>query len=233
MREGLGVAAAVLILLLAFFGVRKRLFRLDLGPNRLWLQSHIWLGVLAAVAVMLHAGLRWHDRMALLALLLMGIVVVSGIAGAVLYRTVPPLLTRVEGELTVEEISKQLNQMARTMSRTAAERSAPFRSVCEELLRETTPRPLAGWRLLFSPRVRSGTDWATLLARVPPSEQEQLREMLIVSRQRKELFARLQAQQRYANLLQAWLYVHVPVTVALLVAVTAHVVTALYFGGVR
>ena len=73
-----GVVAAFLILLLAFFGVKKRLYRLDLGRGKVWMQSHIYLGVLAAVVALLHSGFRWHDRMALLALLLMGIVVVSG-----------------------------------------------------------------------------------------------------------------------------------------------------------
>jgi hypothetical protein len=230
-----GVVAALLILLLAFFGVKKRVYRVNLGRAEVWLQSHIYLGVLAAVVALLHTGFRWHDRMALLALLLMGIVVVSGIVGAVLYKRVPPMLTRVESDATGEEISKQLNQMARTMERTASERSAAFQKVCEELLRETVPPPAAGWRLLFSrpSNAKKAADWTPLLARVPVSEQQELREMLIVSRQRKELLAKLQAQQRYRNMLQAWLYLHVPATVALLVALTAHVVTALYYGGVR
>jgi hypothetical protein len=216
-----GVAAALLILLLAFFGVRKRVYHLDLGRGQAWLQSHIYLGVVAAVVAILHTGFRWDDRMALLALLLMGIVVVSGIVGAVLYRTVPPMLTRVESSATGEEISKQVDQMTRTMERTAAARSGAFQSVCEELLRAARASD------------RNAADWTALLARVPPSEQAALREMLIVSRQRKELLAKLRTQQRYRNMLRAWLLVHVPATVALLVALTAHVVTAFYYGGVR
>jgi hypothetical protein len=215
-----GVVAALLVLVLAFFGVKKRVYRIDLGRGKTWLRSHIYLGVLAAVVALLHSGLRWHDRMALLALLLMGIVVVSGIVGAVLYRTVPPMLTRVESRASADEISKQVEQMARTMERMAAGRSASFQNVCKELLRAR--------------RSNGNTaEWTALLARVPSSEQTELREMLVVSRQRKELLTKLRAQQRYRNLLQAWLYVHVPATVALLVALTAHVVLAFYYGGVR
>lgn len=211
-----GIVAALLVLLLSFLGVKKRLYRLDLGRGEVWVKSHIYLGVLAAVVALLHSGFRWHDRLALLALLLMAFVVVSGIVGAVLYRTVPPMLTRVESESTSDEISKQLDQMARTMERMASGRSAPFQKVCEELLRS-----------------RRADDLAALLARVPPSEQGELREMLIVSRQRKELLPNLQAQRRYRNLLRAWLYVHVPATLALLAALTAHVIVAFYYGGVR
>jgi hypothetical protein len=216
-----GVIAAFLILLLSFLGVKKRLYRIDLGRGEAWVRSHIYLGVLAAVVALLHSGFRWHDRMALLALLLMGFVVVSGIAGAVLYKTVPPLLTRVERDLTSEEIAKQLNQMARTMERIAADRSAAFQKVCKELLRSRRAND------------RNTADWTALIARVPPVEQDALREMLIVSRPRNELLAKLQVQQRYRALLQAWLYVHVPATVALLVALTAHVIIALYYGGLR
>jgi hypothetical protein len=66
-------------------------------------------------------------------------------------------------------------------------------------------------------------DWARLIGLVPRDEQEELRQMLVVSRQRKELLLRLIYQQRYKNVLEFWLYIHVPFTIALLAfACTAH-----------
>src|SRR5256885_3406594 len=41
-------------------------------------------------------------------------------------------------------------------------------------------------------------------------EQEEIRQLLVVSRQRKELLIRLIYQQRYKNVLESWLYIHIP-----------------------
>ena len=56
--------------------------------------------------------------------------------------------------------------------------------------------------------------------------------MLVVSRQRKELLIRLVLQQRYKNILESWLYVHIPFTIALLVLAVVHVIAVFYYGRV-
>src|SRR5687767_15623636 len=53
---GYGIAGSALILLLAFFGVRKRWYRSTFGTLEQWLQSHIYLGVLVLVILFFHAG---------------------------------------------------------------------------------------------------------------------------------------------------------------------------------
>ncbi len=68
---------------------------------------------------------------------------------------------------------------------------------------------------------------------VPREEQDELRQMLVVSRQRKELLIKLLYQQRYKNILEAWLYIHVPFTIALLVLSAAHIVAVFYYGRMR
>ena len=60
-------------------------------------------------------------------------------------------------------------------------------------------------------------DWANLLGLVQKDEQEELRQLLVASRQRKELLIRLIYQQRYKNILEFWLYIHIPFTILLLV----------------
>jgi hypothetical protein len=231
---GYGIGGTFLILLLAFFGIRKRWYRSRFGTLEQWLQSHIYLGVLVIVVLLFHTGGRFNDKVAVATLVLVAIVVASGIFGAVLYTIVPRLLTEVESELTVDEISEQLNQLARSMARIASGRSAPFQRIYDELLRQTQPGGLAGWRLLLSrlgrkPQKDSG-DWARLLALVPKEEQEELRQMLVVSRQRKELLLRLIYQQRYKNVLESWLYVHVPFTIVLLVFAALHIAAVFYYG---
>jgi hypothetical protein len=64
---------------------------------------------------------------------------------------------------------------------------------------------------------------------VPAVEQDELRQLLVLSRQRGELLERLVAQQHFRNLLAAWLYIHVPLSIALVVLVGAHVAAVFYF----
>lgn len=228
-----GVAGFFLCFLLAYFGIRKRSYRSRFGTLEQWLQSHIYLGVLAMVILLLHTGGRFNDKIAVATLILVAIVVGSGIAGAILYVTVPRLLTEVESNLTVDEISEQMNQLSKQMARIASARSEPFQRIYRQLIDEGRPGWLAGWRLILSRmRHKSGasSDWAPLLRLVPKDEEGELRQMLVVSRQRKELLLRLLFQQRYKNVLESWLYVHVPFTMALLVLAIVHVVAVFYYG---
>jgi hypothetical protein len=231
-----GTAGYLLILLLAYYGIRKRSYRSNFGTLEQWLQSHIYLGLLVLVLLTLHTGWRFNDMVAVTTFVLCVIVVFSGIAGAIFFVTVPRLLTEVESNLTVDEISQQLNQLGRNMARTASGRSAPFIRIYEGLIGESMPGWLAGWRLLFARMRRkssqTGADWSKLLALVGKEEQDQLRQMLVLSRQRKELLMRLMYQQRYKNILEFWVYIHVPVTIALIAMGTVHVVAVFYYGKV-
>jgi hypothetical protein len=56
--------------------------------------------------------------------------------------------------------------------------------------------------------------------------------MLVLSRQRRELLLRLIFQQRYKNVLEFWLYIHIPFTVAVLVFSIVHIVAVFYYGRV-
>jgi predicted membrane channel-forming protein YqfA (hemolysin III family) len=231
-----GAIGSFLILLLAFFGVRKRWYVAWLGSLDKWLRSHIYLGLLVMVILALHTGGRLHDRVAVIALVMAVIVVGSGIFGAVMYTTVPRLLTATEGGLIPEQVSEELNRLTKVMARIASERSQPFQRIYDQLMRESEPGVLAGWRLLLSGsrnRPQSATDWPALVARVPRIEEDDLRELLVLSRQRKELLIRLRDHQRYRNILEAWLYVHVPFTFALIAFAAAHVAAVFYYGPIR
>src|SRR5438876_5225989 len=65
-RVGLmyGTIGYLLILLLAFFGIRKRWYRSRFGTLEQWLQSHIYLGLLAMVILIFHTGGRFNDKIA-------------------------------------------------------------------------------------------------------------------------------------------------------------------------
>lgn len=235
-----GLLATLLIGVLLWYGVRKRQYHSRWGTMETWLQSHVYLGLLSLFVVLYHSGFRFEDKVAVAALVVLGLVVLTGVVGAVLYITVPRILTDVQGDASPEEISVEIQRFTRSMARLTEGRSPVFRRIHSGLVKELEPRALSGWRILFrsarpSGRDRrsrgGGDDWTELLRKVGPEEQEDLRELLVRSRQAKEQLQRLVAQQKYKNLLEVWLYAHVPLSLALVVLVLAHLVAAFYYRG--
>lgn len=235
-----GVTASALVLLLVAFGWRKRAYRSKVGTLEGWLQAHVYLGVLVLVVVLLHTGFRFEDRVAVAAFVVMGVVVLSGLVGTAFYTVYPRLLTEVQSDLSPADTSERLNRLTASMARLASGRSRAFEGVYRDVVARSTPRGLAGWRLTLGRMPGGGrrgveamgNRWTGLLARVPPEEQEPLRQLLMLARQQQELHLRLAYQERYKNLLDVWLWVHVPLSVVLLILIAAHVIAAFYFGAV-
>ncbi len=233
-----GTVGALLILQLLAFGIRKRDYRSTFGTLDGWLQAHIWLGLLCALAILLHTGFRFQDKVATISFLVLLAVVLSGLLGARLYATLPRRLSRIESHLSAEETSEQLAQIARSMARLASSGSPSLAGIYRRLIRQATPPPLAGWHLIFfgagrpSDASRSA-NLESLMTLIDDSEREQLRKLLALWRQHRELHQQLRFQQRYRNLLDAWLYLHLPLSVVLVVLVAVHILAALYYRGLE
>ncbi|MGA7615253.1 MAG: hypothetical protein WBX15_08730 [Thermoanaerobaculia bacterium] len=233
-----GIVALALMGLLLWFGIRKRSYRSRFGTLEEWLQSHIYLGLFTFAVVIAHTGFQFRDRMAIALLIVVTLVIASGILGAILYKTVPRLLTEVDSNLPADAMSEEMNQLTRSMSRAASGKSAPFQRIYKRLVQEAIPPPLAGWRLLLrSSNRRNPTtrpdDWSSFLGMVPEDEQAELRQLLVLSRQQKELQLRLVAQQKYRNLLDFWLYMHLPLSIAMILLIIAHLWGVFYYGKIQ
>ena len=230
-----GIAALLLIGLLLFYGIRKRWYRSNLGKLENWFQAHIYLGLLTLFVVLAHSGLRFQDKVATTLFIVIALVIGSGVIGALLYKMLPRALTEVESNLSNDQISEQINQLGRAMARIASGKSEPFQRIHARLERSIAPRLFASWRLLLR-GARPGKvgdqprEIAAMLTLVPESEQTELRQMLVHSRQQKELFIRLVAQQRYKNILDVWLYLHLPLSIAMIVLIVAHIWGVYYYG---
>ncbi len=77
--------------------------REPLGRLAFWLQGHVWLGLVAALLVICHGGLRTGSTMGLLLNTLSFAVIGSGVVGAILWTFGPTWLTRAERELSIEK----------------------------------------------------------------------------------------------------------------------------------
>ncbi len=228
-----GVVGLTIVLILMYFGVRKRSYKSKVGSLQNWLHAHIYLGILVVVVILFHSGFRFHDRVAVTAFVLLTLVALSGGVGALLYTFVPPLLTDMQSKLTAREISDQINQLAQAMTRLAADKSTEFQELCASLLSIRRPKTLAGWQII-APRAISRAEQARArlllsLERIPADEHADLARLLALENQLKDLHTSLIEKQRYINTMAAWLYIHLPLSFAMMVAIIAHVAAFFYY----
>jgi hypothetical protein len=252
----LGTIAALLILWLTWFGVRKRRYGGGTGSVRGWLSAHVYLGSSLILITLLHSGFQFGWNIHTFALVLMLAVIFSGFFGVYAYLRYPSLMTRNRDNATrtamLEEIA-DLDQTAlkladavdprihsavlRSIERTrlgggawaqltAGDRSEPalasVREAAEERDREVS-KPRREARTMFAMvdflSAESSTD----------KQIESLRKLIDVLTRKQSLATRVARDIQLQALMEIWLYVHVPLSIGLLAALTAHIVSVFFY----
>ena len=90
--------------------------------------SHIYLGVLAGVVLLVHGGTTSGGLLTTVLMISFDLVIASGIFGAICYIVVPRFMTRIEREpLLVEDLEARREELRAELVR-AAERDGRTRS---------------------------------------------------------------------------------------------------------
>jgi len=229
----LGTAGALLILWLLWFGVRKRRYSSRLGTVQGWLSAHVYLGTALLVVGTLHTGFELGMNVHTLAYVLMVATVASGFYGVYIYLSVPGLMTANRGEETLEAMLLKVADLDLEIREKAL-------SLPDEILRvvnASLDNSRLGGSLL---RVVTGRDRACPTAaavrelpeigkRLSGDSAKLNHEVYTLLLQKNELLARARRDLRYKARLDLWLYLHVPLAVALLAALAAHVVSVFLY----
>lgn len=229
----LGTLGALAILWLLWYGVRKRRYRSTSGTVQGWLSAHVYLGLALVVVVTLHTGFEVGWNVHTLAYVLMLAVVASGIYGTVAYLRVPRAMTENLGEDTLDQIVLRVADIDRDMRELAM-------SLPDELF-ALVEASVAGSRLGGSlDLLVTGHDpgcptrlairrWPAL-ARGLTGEAARL-DKTVFSRllHKHELLERARRDLRHKAIIDLWLYLHVPLAMALLAALVAHVVSVFIY----
>jgi hypothetical protein len=232
-----GVIGLIFIVVLMYYGIRKRSYRHASVDLQGWLRSHFSLGVLVVFVVLFHSGFRFHDKVAVTALIIMLAVFASGLLGAIIYAMVPPRLIGVESNLSASTISDEINHLAEAIRRLAANKSGEFQRACDAVIQTERPSSFAGWQLLRPSQISRRFERNDLIALfgslrgIPASEQGDLMRLRELAQQMRDLHDRLIRKQRYVNIMSAWLFLHVPLSLAMIVAIVAHITGAIYYWG--
>ena len=229
----LGVWGLGLILWLAWFGIRKR--RYGVGKQNLedWLSAHIYLGLGLIVVATLHTGFQFGWNVHTLAYVLMIAVILSGVFGVAAYARYPDLITENRRGMTQREMLSQIAEIdakARELSVDLGD------NIHNEVMRAAEALAFGGsaWRLLRGrepdcPAARAMRRVGEMAMDLPKADAEKGHQLLELLARKVQSVERVRRDLSHKAMMDVWLYFHVPLTFALIAALTAHVVSVFFY----
>ena len=229
----LGTVATLLILWLTLLGVRKRAMTRGRWSLKAWTSAHVYLGLSLIVVATLHTGFQFGWNVHTLAFALMMLVILSGIFGIVAYARLPQQLGASRSDMTRPQMMDALVKLDRQLGIAAQplghdEAKTVRLSLDDDPFRGGLYRRLSGRH----PRCRTVRALAETRLRLAVStgdQAEALESIAALLERKAAALARIRGHLRIKALLEIWLYVHVPVTFALLAALAAHIVSVFFY----
>lgn len=226
-KQGLGLGFGVLAALTFAFEMlyparRPRARPLFTAKN--WLQAHVYLGVVAALAVLIHAGFEWpHGTIGWWLLLLSFWTAATGLLGVWLQKLIPSILA--EG-LRVEALYERIPALVAQLAAEADALMEGASDVLERFYRAEVRGPLSrvspSWSFLLD--VQGGRDRALEPFRrmsqfVDQEEKEKVQDLMSLYTEKMEL----DAQYSLQGILRRWLVLHVPAAGLLMGLMVVHI----------
>lgn len=250
-----GILGYAMMLFAGLLGARKRVPTWRLGRAQNWLRGHLWLGLLSLLLILFHAGFAFRGPLTLVMMVLFFIVIGSGLVGAAIQHYIPGFMTaRVPLETIYEEIPHVRAQLRDEADQLAIaicgplDKAAPqpeaeteeqaqtvlveieyddrerFREVYLNKVRPYFVDPETPGAELANP-LRSGETFEALRRLLGPPMHNVLDDLENICDEEQQL----SRQIRIYRWLHAWLLVHVPLSIALLVLGAVHAVMALRY----
>ncbi|HET9033818.1 MAG TPA: hypothetical protein VFN25_13065 [Dokdonella sp.] len=255
----LGTVAALLIVWLMLFGIRKRSYSTTMGTTLGWLSAHVYLGTALILIALLHCGFQFGWNLHTLTLVLMLLVIFSGFFGVYAYLRYPTLMTRNRESATRDAMLEEILEIDQN-ALSLADGIAP--EIHGVVLRSIENTRLGGgvWNQL---RARDGSDIAiskvrsaieqreTQMGAPPPAnmqagqtmlvmvdflagqaddkQSEALRKLIDMLSRKRSLASRVARDIQYQAIMEIWLYIHVPLSVTLLAALIGHIISVFFY----
>ncbi|NQY87907.1 MAG: hypothetical protein HRT51_09195 [Colwellia sp.] len=237
----IGTVSALLIVFLMYFGRRKRDYFSTFGTVKGWLSAHIYLGSALLVLATLHTGFQFGVNIHTLAYVLMCFAIFSGFYGAWVYVYLPVKKRKNLKAISSEEYFQSIEDFDRQILKLAKDLSKKLNLMINSALERTE---LGGGfvnllsvkdnsNLVVDDRVLANENQATCinllvveLARVTEQLQAtRLKKIIDLFGSRQRALKVLRQDIKHNSYLQLWLYLHIPISFALLAALISHIVS--------
>lgn len=229
----LGTIGTLIILMLLWFGVRKRQYSASAANLQGWLSAHVYLGTTLVIIATLHTGFEVGWNVHTLAYALMLAVIFSGFYGVYAYVRFPSLITSNMGEESLDSLMLKI-----------ATQDSEARKIAGQLPDEIKNAVLAavqgtrvGGSLIEQLSGRQRNCPTTHAVEVLKKAASWLKgdaaklnhELYAVMLQKLSLVERARTDIRFKARMSIWLFFHVPLSIGLLAALAAHIVSVFFY----
>lgn len=242
----LGTLGAAMIVWLTWFGIRKRRYSSTVGTVQGWLSAHVYFGVALFIIVLLHTGIQLGWNVHTLAFVLMSLVIASGLYGVFIYMRYPERLSQNRDGASQSELLDQLDDIDHRSRRVAEGLPAEYMEFVTSGIQRTELGSTLWQRLrnedrsriqipgktetVTNPGQEAAMDWlAEQQSRADAASAATIAELSALLRNKRKLLRQVGEDLKLQAGIEIWLYAHVPLTAALLMALVAHIVTVFVY----
>jgi len=249
----LGTIGALLIVWLTLLGVRKRRYASTMGSVQGWASAHVYLGLAVMIVATLHCAFRFHWNVHTLAYALMCAVVLSGVFGVFVYMYCPRLSAENRRGGARSELFAELVELNKRGRDIAGRCDANVNAAVKSAIERTAIGGKAAVQLFGIDRswfvradLESSGGKSNLIGnadqqpvidfvadRVPRAEKRteaaNLQALVLILCERQKTLRRIRRDVQLQALLNIWLYLHVPLTLALIAALLVHILTSFMY----
>lgn len=248
----LGSLGAILIAWLLWLGIRKRQYKSSLGTYQGWVSAHVYLGVSVAFIASFHSAFQLGFNIHSLAYILLLAVVFSGLWGMWAYLALPERTSKIRKGLSRDECFSKLAELDQKILNVAQHCKNDVAKTCESAVvrtviggrardilwgidQSTVELDLAasskGNILVSNAQQKQILDWLAkrLATSLGGKETEFLQQLLSLFAQRRLYILSIREDIRLHAWLKLWLYIHVPLSLGLLISLVAHILSVFMY----
>ncbi len=233
---GLGTLATLLILILLWFGVRKRQYLSRFGTIQGWLSAHVYLGLATLFISTLHTGFQFAWNIHTLAYLFLVSVVISGLYGVWMYVVYPKAISQNLSGLTPDILHYEINSLEKECLTQAEALERPiFRQLQTDFAIDRTQMAKHyGEKQLQNDHDNYDSTLYFITECMShydeqPQQQQAMQHLLALLGRRNTLIKRLQRNQWQYNQLYNWQIFHIPLSFALLSSLIVHIIVVFLY----
>jgi hypothetical protein len=212
--------------------MRKQVYRRRAGALRYWMLSHVYLGLVAGVALLLHGGATTGGLLTSLLMITFDVVILTGIFGIVVYYVAPRVMTSIEGEpLLVDDLQARREELTELLAEIGQCGSDTLR----DFIRRKVRGKVFSFRYLLRQYLKREELTELLAAAREEYEAEaraldpDSRALLLEAVETTVMLRRVDSLIYLHQLLKLWLAPHVVATSLMLALMFVHVVQVIFF----
>jgi len=244
----LGITSAVFILLLTYLGIRKRSYSSNMGTVEGWTSAHVFLGSSLVLIATLHTAFQVGWNIHTLAYVLMLLVIFSGFYGLFAYMHYPRVIANnnkgglqedwLEELQEVDEKIKILSTSCRSNVRLVVLSAIENILLDNTLYKQIRGKDRSKVRLQSESKTlvsnKNQEKVIDILSEAIPNSTKQaeataLNEILSLFSRRQRLLKIIRRNIQVKAFLKVWLLFHIPLTIALLAALTVHILVVFIY----